>query len=211
MRDDDLAALQGFSLTDLNLKHCKLISTAALVHLKGMPLSTLILTDDEYHTRKTDPDGLAHLRGMPLTRLELGELFEMPAEGLEQLRGLPLTSLDLTGWGNLEDCHLEVLVGFPLIRLNLSACNGLKAGLLHVRELPLLKSLDISWNEWVNDESLEMLVGKSLTDLSIHDDRNVTDAGIWLLIDMPLTRLNFDGCDNLSIECKQLAADYFSA
>lgn len=113
---------------------------------------------------------------------------------------MPLETLKLSGQ-RLHSCKWRIdtenfahLSGMPLTRLDLGCfyADPVDGVLEHLRGLPL-----------TGDESLEMLKGMALTDVSISHYSRVTDAGVEHLLELPLTRLSCYGCDRISNECKQ--------
>ena len=89
-QDAELHALRGARITKLTLLWSSDITDSSLLHLSGLPLTTLDLC-------RCSDVGLAHLRGFPLVRLDLSFCNEITDAGLEHLRDLPLTSLNLNG------------------------------------------------------------------------------------------------------------------
>ncbi|MCY3020370.1 MAG: protein kinase [Planctomycetota bacterium] len=144
----DLEALRGLKLRKLE---CQNNEIKSLEPLKGMPLAWLTCTTNKLAT-------LEPLRGMSLTRLECNG---NQVKSLEPLKGLPLTwlncsscgltSLDpLRGMGLARlECQdnpiasLEPLSGMPVSSLNI--CRTKVAGLAGLRELPALKSVDLTY------------------------------------------------------------------
>lgn len=95
----------------------------------------------------------------------------MSKVALEPLRDLPLTDLGLGGCAGMGVDSLDHLSKMPLTRLNLAQGDSLGDG-----------------QSWLTDACLDRLRGLPLTDLCLWNCSRVSDFGLYLLRDAPLTK-----------------------
>jgi hypothetical protein len=194
---EDIAALEGMPLRDLNLAEAKVRSIRPL---KGMSLEALNLSGNQV-------DMITTLSGMPLKKLDLGTC---PVLDIRPLRGAPLTMLSL--W-RTRITDLKVLKEMPLTWLNVGATQiaslqdlrGLRLETLTVSVTPvkdLTPLKDMPLKEFYADQcgqlsDLSPLEGKQLVGLHF-GLTGVTDMRV--LKGMPLRWLNITGLRSYDLE-----------
>jgi Leucine Rich repeat len=126
---------------------------------------------------------------------------------LASLKGLPVHFLNLDNCnvsapvdrkGRLPRSGLAKLVDLPLRSLSLQETKVSAGDLAHLLDMPALEKLDLSYCMGVGDRELALLAGLKLKSLGIsptkrHDirsPREITDAGLVHLANMPLEELD---------------------
>lgn len=148
--NEDLAALEGFRLEDLDLG-LNDVTVEGLTHLAGLPLKRLglafagslpgsalrLMADLGLPLENLNLSGvelkdadLAGLRRLPLKTLHLHEAPWLTDAGVRLLDGLPLRRLTIgagPGESRITDACLPVLANLPLQELWLPNCTGISA------------------------------------------------------------------------------------
>lgn len=161
-----LAVVRSLPLISLDLTSCyfdEMFWDMRIGHLRGMlRLQNLNLG----RVDGLDDLDLVHLAGLPLTSLSLGWCPEVTGAGFAALGGMPLKYLDLSASG-ISDFGLANLHGFPLTHLWLSYSGGWSnAGLANLRGMPL-EALDIKGCWHLSSKGLWELQGLPLTSLTV--------------------------------------------
>lgn len=210
--DASLEALQGASLTSLNLGERNEFTCAGLEYLPSLFLKHLGLGFSNSLPEETiaivrgisslasldwgsqlDLDRhLACLQGMQLTSLDLSNGWDFTDAGLDALAGMPLVNLALFPY--FSDAGLVFLQGMPLASLDLGATDITDAGLALLRGFPL-SNLNLDCTSTTNAGLLH-LRGMNLKILSL-EDTQISGAGLRVLEGMPLERLCLRECDQI--------------
>lgn len=157
------------------------------------PPHTLII----HQGRKLTSAGLDHLRTIPLTRLDLIDCRRLVTDAaVAALQGLPLASLALRQCLHLTSAGILHLQGMStLTSLDLSSNDKLGDECLEVlRKLPLTQ-LDLSCSEWFSKTTLEGLLGLPLVSLSLARSLPLSGANLLALRRLTLTSLDLSGCE----------------
>lgn len=193
-----LSSLAGLPLTALDLEECDWVTDASVEQLSVHRLTDLSMTRCNHP--ELSNASLAHLRGMPLSRLILTSSHWLTAEGLAHLVGLPLSSLCLAHCRSLSNSGLQHLKAMPLTILNLRACGRLSgpgglsdACMEHLRGLPLAE-LCLFGNGWLTGAGLQCLRRvSSLTRLDLGRCPRLTGHSLKYLCRLPLKNLDLSG------------------
>lgn len=175
--------------------HSKKLTHRALIHLKGLPL-----TSADFHGCYSLSDlALPHFKGLKhLTRLNLRKCSLSNNNALSHLKGLQLSSLDLSDNVWLTDGALAHLKGMPLTSINFGGCHELTDdALAHLNGMPL-KSIDFCNCKQLTDEALSYLKGMPLTIVKFFGCERLTDQALIHLKGMPLKEINFSCCNLMS-------------
>jgi eukaryotic-like serine/threonine-protein kinase len=200
--DDDLRPFAGLSclneLAIYQLKAQRRITDAAVVCLKDLPalkvleLSAVPVTDAGLaqlaqvttlerlklqgpHQNLTGA-GLVHLQKLPKLNLLMLENMPLAVDALANVRNLPgLQTLMLET--DITDEHLTYLAGAPVSSLTLSRTRVTDKGLLTLRKLPNLKTLQVNYSI-LTAASLQTIAGmNNLTKLDLSSTQ-LTDDGL---------------------------------
>lgn len=194
------------AITKLNLQSCNPpLTPRDLRTLKrDLPPTTATLTLTATPPELTG-ETLGLLGSLPLASLTLKAApEELTTELTNALRGLgarlPRLDLELAGERlHFVDTHLRRLARLPIARLDLSGTDVSDSGLAVLRDLPLLRDLDLSGaskkkRSDFSDGGLERLRGLPLTSLNLGGGWNFTDRGLEALRGMRLKSLDLSDC-----------------
>jgi hypothetical protein len=129
-------------------------------------------------------------------KLYLDGCDELSGNALQSLVGAPLTTLKISSSSFFGCAYLLHLKQVPLISLDISNCRNYvnDDGLVHLKTLPFLRRLIIEGCSSISSNGLLHVAGLRLQELSLAFCCRINNIGLSHLTNMPLLKLDLQGC-----------------
>ena len=173
--DSGLATLSAMRLESVDLGCCEEVTDAGVIYFAKMSLKFINLSDCEGVTGSC----LGYFAKMPLRTLIM-DGSSLSDDEMVHMKTFPLESLGIAATF-VTDAGLKHLEGLNIRSLDMNECDNIKGhGLVHLKVLPMLQSLNLSGCEQLCDEGLEHLAGISPTirTIDLRGCDNVTSAAL---------------------------------